>query len=80
MSKNRVSELFDTNKVMRIIGHQPGTLYLTEDFISLYNALAEAGAGPEDLALFSYTLGVLTGKRLDRAKKNHKAYITFSAE
>lgn len=69
--------IYDTNEVMRIIGRQPSCDYLDSDFDAVMNAHMAAGDadnGTLNVAIDFYLLGIICGKRLERAEKNRRAY------
>lgn len=76
---DKAISIYDANEVMRIIGKQPCSAYITEDFLTILKEHCKLAAQLEvtDVALNFYVLGVLTGKRLDRAKKHHRDFATF---
>ena len=69
--------IYQTNEVMRLIGKQNDFRLLNRDF---YAALdAHRAAGNEDKQLFNvalhfFLLGIICGKRQERAAKGHKEY------
>lgn len=74
-----------TNDVMRILGQQRICGLLNEDFEAVlnahkaYNGISIANLNLLfDIALDFYSLGVVTGKRLDRAEHARKEYKTLT--
>ena len=76
------NNIYRTNKVMQIIGKQHIFDYIGADFCTVYDAhQKETDASYNSilaLALDFYCLGLITGKRLERAAKNGKEFISLA--
>ena len=71
----------NTNEIMRILGQQQICGLLNDDFDAVldahkvYNGISIESIGALfDIAIDFYSLGVVTGKRLERAEKSHREY------
>lgn len=69
--------LYNANEVMRIIGKQPSCEYIGSEFDAVLDA--HRAAGNEDNDMFSvaidfYLLGIMCGKRMERAEKQGRSY------
>lgn len=73
--------IYNANRALTIVGHQECATYLTEDFITTLEAHRRLYGDTEALfeaALNFFVLGVVTGKRLERAEKQHREFIPFT--
>jgi len=69
--------LYDANEVMRIIGKQPSCEYIGSEFDAVLDAHRAAGTNDNDMfsiAIDFYLLGIVCGKRLERAEKQRRSY------
>ena len=69
--------LYDANEVMHIIGKQPSCDYIGSEFDAVLDAHRAAGIEDNDMfsvAIDFYLLGIICGKRMERAEKQHREY------
>ena len=76
------SNFYNTNKVMQLIGQQRPLDYMGADFGAALEAHLNA-TDPMDnelslIAVDFYLLGIITGKRLERAAKNGREYAPIT--
>jgi hypothetical protein len=72
-----------TNDVMRILGQQCVCSLINDDFVAVMNAHKDYHGIKDTNKLFEiaidfYSLGIVTGKRLDRAERARKEYKTLT--
>lgn len=83
MNNNTICKerIYNANKALSIVGHQECAAYLTEDFINTLEVHRRLYGDTEALfeaALNFFVLGVVSGKRLERAEKGHREFIPFT--
>ena len=74
-------QIYNASEALRIVGHQEGAEMLTKGFIStlsIHRRLYGDSEGLFEAAFNFYVLGVVTGKRLERAEKQRKEFEPFS--
>ena len=75
--------LYDANEVMRIIGKQCCCEYINSDFMAVLDAHNSASCKDNTMfavAIDFYLLGLISGKRRERAEKNRKEYKPIICE
>lgn len=69
------NSIYDKNKVMKIIGYQSCCEYVDDNFRAVLDAHRESNnTNLFNVALDFYLLGIVCGKRAERAKKQRKEY------
>lgn len=75
--------LYDANEVMSIIGKQSCCRHLNSDFYAVLDAHRAANCSDNTMfgvAIDFYLLGLISGKRLERAEKAHREYKPIMCE
>lgn len=77
---NKTKTIYDSNYIMGLVGKQIAGKYISDDFLEALKAHREIAAQLDltTVAINFYDLGVISGKRLERAEKSHKEYISFT--
>lgn len=78
-----IENIYQYNDIMRVIGHQSCCSCIDEDFMAVLEAHKAAGTNDNDLfsiALDFFFIGVICGRRRERADRNRKQYKPLKRE
>lgn len=77
--------IYQFNDIMRVIGHQNSCSFIDDDFMAVLEAHKAAGESSNDNDMFSVALdfffiGIICGRRRERADRNHRQYMPLKRE
>ena len=75
--------IYQFNDIMRVIGHQNSCSFIDDDFMAVLEAHKAAGESSNDLfsvALDFFYIGIICGRRRERADRNRRQYMPLKKE